>query len=317
MDFSEVEQARAFLRTRLALTRLVEAPSLSRESGAQVYLKLENEAPTGSFKVRGALTALHRKAAAGPLAGVVTASTGNHGAAVAYAARCLSVPATVFLPEKANPVKRELITRLGASIVDAGRDYDAAREHAAEFARRQGLNFVEDGHDPNITPGPATIGCEILEQLPEVEVLYVPVGDTTLIRGVARAAKHLKPSVRVVGVQAERAPAYYRSFREGHATSTDTCNTIADGLAVRCATEANVRELRELVEEMKLVSEEELLSAIYCLLVAEHTVAEPAAAAATAAFLASGRAHEGQKVVLLVTGSNITPEVLRLAVLKA
>ncbi|MGH9863213.1 MAG: threonine ammonia-lyase, partial [Candidatus Acidiferrales bacterium] len=248
MDFAEVEQARARLRAHLAPTRLVEAPSLSHESGAQVYLKLENEAPTGSFKVRGALTALHRKAQAGPLAGVVTASTGNHGAAVAYAARRFNIPATVFLPEKANPVKRELITRLGANIVDAGRDYDAAREHAAEFARRQGLYFVEDGHDPNITPGPATIGCEILEQLPEVDVLYVPVGDTTLIRGVARAAKHLKPAVRVVGVQAEGAPAYYRSFREGHATSTDTCNTIADGLAVRCAAEANVRELRELVD---------------------------------------------------------------------
>ncbi|MGH9863535.1 MAG: pyridoxal-phosphate dependent enzyme, partial [Candidatus Acidiferrales bacterium] len=111
--------------------------------------------------------------------------------------------------------------------------------------------------------------------------------------------------------------AYYRSFREGHATSTDTCNTIADGLAVRCAAEANVRELRELVDEMKLVPEEEMLTAIYRLLVDEHTVAEPAGAAATAAFLASGHAHEGQKVVLLVTGSNITPEVLRLAVLKA
>lgn len=317
MDFAEVEEARAFLRPHLPVTRLVEAASLSRDSSARVFLKLENEAPTGSFKVRGALTALNRRARRGQAAGVVTSSTGNHGAAVAYAARQLGLPATVFLPEHPNPVKRALIARLGAEIVEAGRDYDAAREHAAEFAHRRGWYFVEDGRDPNITPGPATIACEILEQLPEADVLYVPVGDTTLIRGVAFAAKYLKPAVRVVGVQAERAAAYYRSWQEGGAVSTETCETIADGLAVRCAAEENVCELRGLVEEMRLVSEDEMLRGIYRLLVEEHTVAEPAGAAATAAFLARGRAHAGETVVLLVTGSNITPEVLRLAVLKA
>lgn len=314
MEFSEVEEARSLLRQHLTPTRLLEAAGLGRETGARVFLKLESENPTGSFKVRGALTALDRQAKRGPLAGAVTSSTGNHGAAVAYAAKQMGIPATVFLPERPNPVKRELITRLGADVVEAGRDYDAARGHGAEFARQRGWYFVEDGRDSNITPGPATISCEILEERPETDVIYVPVGDTTLVRGVGFAAKHLKPSVRIVGVSAERAPAYYRSWQQGRAVSTESCDTLADGLAVRTASEENVAELRRLVDDMTLVSEEEMLRAIRRLLLEEHVVAEPAGAASTAAFFKSGGARSGKTVVLLVTGANLTPEVLRQAV---
>ncbi|MBI4462398.1 MAG: threonine/serine dehydratase [Acidobacteria bacterium] len=311
MHFADVERARTLLRRYLPVTRLVAAAALSGVSGADVYLKLESELPTGSFKVRGALHALIRQRERG----VVTSSTGNHGAAVAYAARTLGVPATVFLPEQPNPVKRARIADLGAQVIEAGRDYDEARAHAADYARQYSLYFVEDGRDPSLTPGPATIAPEILEQLPETQVIYVPIGDTTLIRGVAFAAKQLNSKVRIVGVQAARAPAYYRSWSEGRVVTTDSCDTIADGLATRCPTEENLRALRQLVDEMQLVSEEELLRAIYRLLVDEHVLAEPAGAAATAAFLARGRAHAGGKVVLLVTGANITPEILRQAAL--
>ncbi len=311
MDFAAVEQARTLLRSYLSPTRLVPAPSLSRISGAEVYLKLENEAPTGSFKVRGALHALLCERERHPVAGVVTSSTGNHGAGVAYAARLLGLPATVFLPVHPNPVKRARIVELGAAISEAGRDYDEARQHAARYAREHGWFFLEDGRNPDMTPGAATLACEIFEQLPGVDILYVPVGDTTLIRGVAFAAKHIKPSVRVIGVQAERAPAYYQSWQQGRARATESCDTIADGLAVRCATKENVREIRRLVDDMRLVSEEAMLAAIYRLLVGEHVIAEPAGAAATAAFLAAGRAHASQRVVLLVTGANITPRVLQ------
>lgn len=314
MEFAEVEQARAFLRRYLSPTRLVRAESLSRVSGAEVFLKLENEAPTGSFKVRGALNALARQRQRGPVAGVVTSSTGNHGAGVAYAAQLLGLPATVFLPVHPNPVKRARITELGAQIVEAGRDYDAAREHAARYAQEHGWFFLEDGRNPDMTPGAGTMACEILEHLPQADVLYVPVGDTTLIRGVAFAAKHLKPGIGVIGLQAERAPAYYRSWQERRVIATDTCDTIADGLAVRCPTEENVRALNELVDEMRLVSEDAMLRTIYRLLVDEHVVAEPAGAAAPAAFLETGRAHAGEKVVLLVTGANLTPKVLQEAV---
>lgn len=313
----DLEAARALLAQHLAPTRLVLASSLARTSGAQVYLKLESEGPTGSFKVRGALTAAHRRLARGPLAGLVACSTGNHGAAVAYVARQVGVPATVFLPERPNPVKRARIADLHATVVEVGRDYDAAREHAVRYARERGFHFVEDGWDSDLTLGPATIACEILAELPATDVIYVPVGGTTLIQGVAFATRHLKPGVRIVGVQAAGAPAYHRSWMENRVVTTETCDTIADGLAVRCPTAGNVQALRELVDEMRLCSEEELLRAIYRLLLDEHTLAEPAGAAATAAFLQTGRAHAGQTVVLLVTGANLTPELLRRAILAA
>lgn len=316
MDFTEVEQARAFLRQHLGISRLVHAQWLSQASGAEVYLKLENETETGSFKPRGALYALHRHCQRGPVAGVVACSTGNHGAGVAFAARRCGVAATIFLPRNPNPTKRARIEQLGANIIEVAHDYEAAREHAASFAREHGWYFLEDGRDPDLRVGQATIGCEILEQLPAVEVLYVPVGDTTLITGVAFAVKQLKPEVRVIGVQAERAPAYYLSWQQRRVVSTDTCDTIADGLATRQPREENVRLLGELVDEMRLVSEQEMLQAIGWLLLQEHTVAEPAGAGAAAALLQAGQRHTGQKVVVLITGANITREILRQAVAK-
>ncbi len=314
MEIAEARKARDRLRRHLPVTRLLPLEPPGPRAGGRVYLKLESELPTGSFKVRGAIHAVRTRAAAGRVEGVVTSSTGNHGAAVAYAARGIGRPAVVFMPEHPNPVKRRRIERLGARIVEAGRDYDEARSHAAEYARRQAWCFVEDGRDSLLLPGPATIGLEIHDQLPGAGLVYVPVGDSTLIRGLASALKHLNPKARVIGVQAEGAAAYYLSWKEGRARSTESCETIADGLAVRCPTEENVQELRRLVDEMCLVSEEEMLEAIRHLLLEEHVVAEPAGAAATAAFLKSGGGAEGGDVVILVTGANVTPEILSRAI---
>ena len=309
LHMDAILRARELVRKYVLPTRLVPAASLSADSGAAVYLKLENEAPTGSFKCRGAIHAISERLARGPVAGVVTSSTGNHGAAVAYAARILGLPATIFLPARPNPVKRARIAELGATIMEAGRDYNEAGEHAARYAQKHHWYFVEDGRE-----GPGTIACEIFEQLPATGVIYVPVGDSTLIRGVGFAAKELNSRVRLIGVQAERAPAYYLSWKERRLITTETADTIADGLAVRCPVAENVEAVRELVEEIRLVSEEEMLAAVYRLLLREHTVAEPSGAAATAAFLQRGRRHAGEAVVLLVTGSNITSEQLRLSV---
>ena len=315
MEFADIEQARDLLRNYLSPTRLIPAPSLSAVSAADVYLKLESENPTGSFKVRGALNALFRLPQRGGAAGLITTSTGNHGAAVAFAAREFGVSATIFLPENPNPVKRARIASFGAEIVEAGRDIEEARQHAARLAKDRGWPILEDVRDPDVSAGAATLGCEILEQLPRADVLFVPVGDSNLIRGVAFAAKHLKPSVRIVGVQAELAPAYYRSWKERRPISTDSVGTIADGLATRRADPENVREIQQRVDEMLLVSDEEMLRAVYRLLVDEHVFAEPAGAASTAALLANGRALAGKSVVLLVTGANISPDTLRRAIL--
>jgi threonine dehydratase len=309
---TQVEQGRALLRKYLQTTRLLRAESLERVSRARVYLKVESDLPTRSFKPRGAFYALLTTAKDRPLAGVVAASTGNHGAAVAYAARLAKLPATIFLPENPNPVKRARIIGLGGAVIEQG-DISVSTEAAAAFAREHGHYFLDDATDPFVPVGTATIAAEILDEVPRPDVIFVPIGDTALIRGVATEAKRRHPAIRVIGVQAKQAPAYARSWEQGRVVVTDTCDTIADGLATRKPHEANVNAIRELVDDVRLVSERELLEAIRVLLLDEHIVAEAAGAAATAAFLQNSSGYADRTVVLLMTGANIPPEVLRRA----
>jgi threonine dehydratase len=312
LTMERVRAAQSVLCKIVPESRLVGASKLSKQSGGWAYLKLESEGPTGSFKVRGAYYAIdsRQKQSDGKLPGVATSSTGNHGAAVAYAAFLLHIPVRVYLPENPNPAKRARIAELGAEIVEAGKFLEETRRHAAKFAAESGWYDVVDGSDPDMLPGAATIACEILDKLANVDVIFVPVGDSTLIRGVAFAAKQLRPEVKIVGVQAERAPAYALSFARGHAISTDASDTMADGLAVRDASEENVRQMTGLVDEFVLVSEGEMLGAVRHLLLEEHVVAEPAGAATTAAFLKRAPAYAKKTVVLLVTGSNVSEDVL-------
>ena len=316
LSFDTICDARSILSRYLPVTRLVAASSLRRFSGGEVYLKLESELPTGSFKPRGALYALTVNQSRREIREVVASSTGNHGAAVAYAAKLLGVKATIFLPSNPNPVKRARIAELGATIVEEGLpDLAAAFQLASEYAKAYGVYFLNDATDPNVHFGPATIACEIFDVLPSAEAIYVPMGDTALIRGVASAAKHISPDVRIIGVQAEQAPSYYLSWKEGQVVTTETCDTIADGLATRTPNEQNVRDILQLVDDVRLVSEEQMLSAIWHLLVEEHIVAEPAGAAATAALMQSGQ-KAGRNAVALVTGANISTVVLQRAVQK-
>jgi len=313
-SISTIREAQRFLAKYFAPTRLIRAPFLSQATGKGVYLKLETELPTGSFKVRGAFWALVQRMTRGPIQEVVACSTGNHGAAVAAAAKQFGIAAKIFLPANCNPVKRGRIAALGAAIVESA-DSDPASAYglAAEYAKRPGVYFLNDATDADLPAGPATISCEILEQLPATSAILVPMGDTALIRGIAAAAKQVAPQVKIIGVQAERAPAYFLSWKEGEVVGTETCDTIADGLATRTPEAANVRDVKRLVDDVVLVSEEQLLRAIETLLVEEHVLAEPAGAASTAALLKSG-AGCGEHVALVVSGANISREVLKRAV---
>ena len=173
---------------------------------------------------------------------------------------------------------------------------------------------LDDASDPLVPAGTATIAAEIFDQIPKPDVVFVPMGDTALIRGVAAEAKRRHSGVRIIGVQAEQAPAYVRSWQQGQVVLTDACDTIADGLASLHPLEANVIAIRDLVDEVRLVSESELLDSIRILLLDEHVVAEASGAAATAAFLRDPSVYAGQNVVLLMTGANVPPGVLRRAV---
>ena len=310
---SAIHDARKFLAGYLSPTRLVAANSLSRATGKHVYLKLETDLPTASFKVRGALYALSKNMQKATMREVVASSTGNHGAAVAYAANLLGVKATIFLPENCNPVKRERIASLGATIVERGKDISDAFEEVARYAQDHGAYLLNDATDEDLPAGPGTIGCEILEQLPSVSTIFVPMGDTALIRGIAAAARQISPGVRMVGVQSDQAPAYYLSWKKGEAVCTETCDTIADGLSTRVTVPANVRAIRQLVDEVVLVSDRQMLDAIARLLFDEQVLAEPSGAATTAAMLNQG-SQAGENVVLVVTGANVSRDVLEQAI---
>lgn len=313
-NISTIREAQKVLAKYFAPTRLVAAPYLTAAAGKNVYLKLETELPTSSFKVRGAFLALAQRMNRAQVVEVVASSTGNHGAAVAYAAKQFGIRARIFLPTNCNPVKRSRIASLGAAIVESGGgDLASAFTLAAEYAKQPGVYFLNDATDAELPAGPATIGCEILAQLPKTSAIFVPMGDTALIRGIAAAVKQIAVHVKVVGVQAERAPSYYLSWKEGKVVGTETCDTIADGLATRTPDAANVREVKNLVDEVVLVSEHQMLRAIETLLLEEHVLAEPAGAASTAALLKSVTGH-GEDVVLVVSGANISREVLKRAI---
>jgi threonine dehydratase len=314
--------ARGYLAEHLPVTPLVEASNLSRRVGHPVHLKLESLLPTGSFKVRGALWALHRQLHEGPVASVVASSTGNHGAAVAWAADRLGVPATIFLPENPNPVKRARIAGLGARIVEEGADIAAAWRRAERHARESGGFFLNDATDPNVPAGPGALALEALEQAPGLRTFVVPMGDTALIRGVARAVRSVRPHLRIVGVQAAGAPAYALSWRSGKVVTTRSVDTVADGLATRTPVAENVEEIRREVDDVVLVGDADLLAAVRFLALEEGFLAEPAGAAAAAALLYAGASDpsggglvtaEGA-VCALVTGRNI-PETLLLRAL--
>jgi len=307
----QVNDARELLRQYLRPTRLVPAERLGHDSDTQILLKLETDLPTGSFKPRGALYALMKNLQLRSLKGVVAASTGNHGAAVAYAARLAQLPATIFLPTFPNPIKRARIVSLGATVKEVKAISQALADAAASFAEENDHYFLNDGSDELVPVGTATIAAEILDELPATDVIIVPMGDTALIRGVAAEAKQRNPNIKIVGVQAAQAPSYVRSWREDRVVTTGTCDTIADGLATCVPLEGNVRAIRDLVDEVYLVSEDELLEGIRTLLFDEHVVAEAAGAATTAAYLQNPKAYAGRRVVLLVTGSNIPHELLR------
>jgi threonine dehydratase len=217
------------------------------------------------------------------------------------------LPATIFLPEAANPVKRKKIEALGVRILCHGsHDLAAATQKAMEYSRKPGVYFLNDATDPELPAGPATIGLEILEQCPDLSAVFVPMGDTALVRGIGTALKQLSKQTKVIGVQAERAPSYVLSWRAGKPVPTDTCDTMADGLATRIPDAGNVEAIGKVVDEVVLVSESQMLDAIRHLYLREGVLAEPAGAAATAAYLAhpvSGR------VALLVSGGNITDDI--------
>jgi threonine dehydratase len=306
----DVENASTALRPYLRPTPLQYSRAFTDKARCHVYIKVESIQPIRAFKVRGALNKLIHIDVDRRPAGVITASAGNHGLGVAYAAATFDMPATVYVPEKANPLKIEAIRRFGARVIQAGRDYSSANAEALNAQRETGATFVHAYNDAHVIAGQGTIGLEVLADLGEVDTILVPIGGGGLIGGIATYIKEKKPNVRVVGVEPARADAMSRSLAAGRIVTLEKVDSIADGLAASAPGILTFELAQKYVDEVTIVQEEEMLRAIRLLFEWEHLLAEPAGAAAIAALLYHHRAAPNEKVVVLLSGANVTDEVM-------
>jgi threonine dehydratase len=308
-DLADVLAARQRIAPYLSPTPLYRYPALDALAGAQVWVKHENHQPVGAFKVRGGVNLISQLDEDERRRGVIAASTGNHGQSVAYAADLFGVRAVICMPEQANPVKVESMRALGAEVVFWGRDFDEAREHCEKQATEHGYRYIHSGNEPALIAGVATYTLEILETRPATEVIVVPVGGGSGAAGACVVAKAVRPSVQVIGVQSDAAPAAYRSWQAG-ALVEDTTSTFAEGLATRSAFELPQRILRELLDDFVLVSEDALRSATRLMIEKTRNLVEPAGAAALAAVLSTPGRFAERTVAIVCSGGNISPAQL-------
>jgi len=307
---ADVQAARQRIAPHLQPTPLYEHGALSEQVGAEVFVKHENHLPTCAFKVRGGVNLVSQLSEDERRRGVVTASTGNHGQSIAFAAGRFGVRAIVCVPEAANPVKLAAMERLGAELVVHGRDFDDAREHCETLAREHGYRYVHSGNEPHLIAGVGTATLELLETEPEIDVVIVPIGGGSGAAGACVAGKAVKPGLEVIGVQSSAAPAAYRSWRARQLLE-DRMETSAEGLATRVAFELPQRILWERLDDFVLVDEEELRSAVVAMIEGTRNLVEPAGASPLAAALRLRDRLAGRKVALVQSGGNISPAQLR------
>jgi threonine dehydratase len=303
-----IKAAAEKLRGAILRTPALEAPKLSALTGAQVFLKYEAMQATGSFKERGALLKLLSLSEAARRRGVIAISAGNHAQAVAYHAAKLGVPATVVMPESAPFTKVANTEAYGAKVILSGEDIAAGERVAAQLIEEHGYTLVHPYDDPVVIAGQGTAGLEFLEDCPGLDCLIVPIGGGGLISGVAAAAKALRPEIKIFGVEVESYPSAYAALR-GQAAPRGA-PTLAEGIAVKRCGGHTLPMIRELVEDILLVSEAEVEEAIFCMASLQKTVAEGASAAGLAALLANKTLFAGRRVGLIQCGANIDPRVL-------
>lgn len=308
---TNVLQARQAIASHLQPTPALRVPALDEALGCEIVLKCECLNPTGAFKVRGGIALLSHMSPAERARGVIAASTGNHGQSIAYAARLAGARAIVCVPESANPDKVAAMRRLGAEVHLAGRDFDEARGRAEDLARAGGLRYIHSANEPWLIAGVATATLELLEAAPELDVLIVPVGGGSGACGAGLVARALRPTLRLIGVQATGAPAVAHSWRGGQDVTHDRVDTVAEGLATRVPFALTMALLRQYLDDMILVTDGEMETAIRWLLSTAHLAVEHAGAAPLAAAIQMGAALRGRRVGLFVSGGNITYDALQ------
>ncbi len=303
--YADVAAASEVVRAYLKPTPLYEWPALSRLLGCRYFLKHENHTPTTAFKVRGGIYLVSRLSGEQKRRGIIGCTTGNHGQSLAYACRLFGVRCVLVVPQNNNPDKIAAMRSLGAELIEHGRDYDEARAHCEAVCCQEGLRYVHSANEPDLIAGVGTYALEIFDELPQPDVILVPVGLGSGICGTALVAATRNRATHVIGVQSELAPAVTLSWREGRPVETDTPRTFAEGMATRMPAEMTLEIMRRYVHDMVLVSEEELREAIRLLLRVTHNLAEGAGAASTAAAFRLREQLAGKTVVGILSGGNL------------
>ncbi len=310
ISLADVVAARERLRGSIYYSPCPHSQMLSALTGQEIYLKLENLQMTGSFKERGALNRIAMLTPEQAARGVVAASAGNHAQGVAYHATKRGIRALIVMP-LATPLVKVTATRgFGAEVVLHGANYDEACVEATRLCEAEGMTFIHPFDDPIVMAGQGTIGLELLEQVPQLEAVVVPVGGGGLIGGIACAIKESRPDIRVVGVQTSRLPSMAMAVEQHHPVTLEAATTIADGIAVRRAGDVTFPVVDKYVDEIVTVDEDEIASAILVLLEREKTLAEGAGATALAALLQKKTTLNGAHMAVLVGGGNIDVTLL-------
>ncbi|MCA1458150.1 threonine ammonia-lyase [Bradyrhizobium sp. BRP22] len=308
ITLADIRAAAATIRDAVSITPCNQSRTLSEICGCDIWLKFENLQFTSSFKERGALNRLQALSPEERQRGVIAMSAGNHAQGVAYHATRLGVPTTIVMPIGTPMVKIENTRRHGAEVIISGTTLEDAAQFARKHCEASGMTFVHPYDDPLIMAGQGTIALEMLASVPDLDVLVVPIGGGGLISGIAIAAKSLKPGLKIIGVQAQLYPSMYNAVRNEHLPMRG--DTLAEGIAVKAPGQITTRIVRELVDDILLVTEDQIERAVAMLIGIEKTVVEGAGAVGLAAVLAAPQHFAGQKVGLVLTGGNIDTRLI-------
>lgn len=305
LKLKEIELAAKRLKGTIHRTPVERSKTFSELAGADIYLKYENQQKTGSFKIRGASNKIAALAERGEVKSVVASSAGNHAQGVAYAAHVHGIPATIVMPKAAPIAKAQATEGYGAKVVLHGDCYDDAYNKAIEIQQNECATFLHPFDDPEVIAGQGTIGVEILQDLPTVDMIIVPAGGGGLLAGVAACIKQINPRVKVIGVQAEGANPICRSFHEKKEISLDSVSTIADGIAVKKPGKLTMELINKYADDVVTVSDAEISAAILLLMERTKQIVEPAGATPLAAVLNGKVDVKGKKAVCVMSGGNI------------
>jgi threonine dehydratase len=303
--------AKSVVNKYLNRTNLTHYSELSRLIGCEAFVKHENHNPTGSFKIRGALNFFHHMSREELEAGILVATRGNHGLAMAWAGQWFNVPCTVVVPEGNNPEINRTIESYKAEVIVHGEDFYDAQSYCEELVDTAGYYYVQQGNESEILNGLATMGLEIMEDLPDVDTIICPIGGGAGCASILKTARAFRPEIEIIGVEPQNVPSFYQSWKKGEIVTLDEAHTVADGLAARSVFHLPYVILKDAINDVVLLTEDEIMEGVRLALTATHNLAECAGAVSLMAAYKIKERLQGKKVVMIMSGGNINMDALQ------